>query len=179
MSAGLPFSNNSFDVAAMIACQTAAHRRKFVAAIVDAANNSFLGPNGGLNLTLREQAADGTLVNEKTAVVTRDDLDDIVALSETLKKNELPRPWSIAEFLITICVRSGTQTQRAKALAETILDDLEDEFQSDCQKVGVTRARIRYLSGVAINSWPFIQRTIPRLLKWAAIISLVKRMFSG
>jgi hypothetical protein len=177
-NSGLPFANNSFDVAALIACQNAAHRQKFIAAIASAAITTSMHLNDALIFTLREET-DDSVVSEKTAVLMRDDVDRIVSMSEGDSKNDRIRPWAIAEFVIAACVRRGSRTQRAKALAESLLDDLEEKFQSDCRKFGARSARIRYLARVVVECWPFVQRAIPRLLRWAAIISVAKRLLSG
>jgi len=79
-------------------------------------------------------------------------------------------PPKLAEFLLILCSGSGKR-------AEAIQGDLCEQFTHDCAKMSVARARRRYWSRLLASLGPQIGRTIARAVRWAAILSLVKKLF--
>jgi hypothetical protein len=85
-------------------------------------------------------------------------------------ESQVPEPPKLAEFLLILCSGSGKR-------AEAIQGDLCEQFTHDCAKMSVARARRRYWSRVLASLGPQIGRTIARAVRWAAILSLVKKLF--
>jgi len=98
--------------------------------------------------------------------------EEIAAVSRKLEllKAQVLEPPKLAEFLLILCSGSGKR-------AEAIQGDLCEQFTHDCAKMSVARARRRYWSRVLASLGPQIGRTIARAVRWAAILSLVKKLF--
>src|SRR5262249_46348937 len=91
----------------------------------------------------------------------------LLAMAAAPKVSEPPK---LAEFLLILCSGSGKR-------AEAIQGDLCEQFTHDCAKMSVARARRRYWSRMLASLGPQIGRTIARAVRWAAILSLVKKLF--
>jgi hypothetical protein len=77
-----------------------------------------------------------------------------------------------AEFLVGLCAGRGARRGRGKALADATLDDLQDLFERDCEKVGVKRARMRYWARSLRSSWPLIRVALGRLMAAAGLLKV-------
>jgi hypothetical protein len=83
---------------------------------------------------------------------------------------EAQRP-KLADFLMVLC--------NSPDAADSLLGCMEERFRRDCAKHGVQRAKWLYWRCAIESSWPLLSRAISRTVKWAAIISAVKRLFVG
>jgi hypothetical protein len=92
------------------------------------------------------------------------------------EESAAPSPPRLAEFLVGLCAgrgaRRGTQRGRGRALADATLDDLQDLFERDCEKVGVKRARMRYWAAALRSSWPFLRVALGRLMAAAGLLKV-------
>jgi hypothetical protein len=82
------------------------------------------------------------------------------------------RPPHLAERLVAICVGRGARHSRGKALAEATLEDLQDLFERDCEKIGPKRAALRYWRAALRSSWPFIRAGFGRLMTGAGLLKV-------
>jgi hypothetical protein len=97
-------------------------------------------------------------------------IHEIEVIEVVFWRPKFPEPPKLAEFLLILCSGSGKR-------AEAIQGDLCEQFTDDCAKMSVSRARRRYWSRVLASLGPQIGRTIARVTRWAAILSLVKKLF--
>jgi hypothetical protein len=154
---GLPWENNSWEIAA----QVAAHRRNFAAAIYNSP-----GPAGPLTL--------------RSAVVAYQEQPDHPApfvfagvppnLNQTVVKDDSQPPrW--AGFLVALFSKN-------RVAADALIGCMNERFVHDCTMYGVQRATILYWKEALRSLWPLIRRALGRAVKWAAIISALKRYFA-
>jgi hypothetical protein len=78
----------------------------------------------------------------------------------------------LAEFLVGLCAGHGARRGRGKALADATLEDLQNLFERDCEKVGVKRARMRYWAMALRSSWPFVRAGFGRLIAAAGLLKV-------
>jgi hypothetical protein len=83
-----------------------------------------------------------------------------------------PQPPGLAGFLLATLAKSSSA-------AEAAIGDMHERYARDCARYGVRYATL-YCWGHTLRSlWPLIRRALGRGVKWAAIISAVKRLFVG
>jgi hypothetical protein len=102
--------------------------------------------------------------------LSEQDVQEVRVLLAIAAASQVPEPPKLAEVLLIVCSGSGKR-------AEAIQGDLCEQFTHDCAKMSVARARRRYWSRVLASLGPQIGRTIARAVRWAAILSLVKKLF--
>ena len=102
--------------------------------------------------------------------LSEQDVQEVRVLLAIAAASQVPEPPKLAEVLLIVCSGSGKR-------AEAIQGDLCEQFTHDCAKMSVARARRRYWSRVLASLGPQIGRTIARAVWWAAILSLVKKLF--
>jgi hypothetical protein len=137
------------------------------------------------HLTAQSRKALSKMIFDKVRT-RKEDEDEIAVLlkeasdlfDEALNEQGCPPPPRFAEFLVTLCVGRGARRGRGKGLTDTILDDLEDCYQRDCERIGPKRAALRYWAAALRSSWPHVRDGLARLMKWAAAIGIV-RLWSG
>jgi hypothetical protein len=83
-----------------------------------------------------------------------------------------PQPRNFAAFLVRAFAKSPNA-------AESVIGDMHERFANHCAKYGVRRARLYCWADTLHSLWPLLRRALGRTLKWAAIISAVKRYFTG
>jgi hypothetical protein len=83
-----------------------------------------------------------------------------------------PLPPKCAGLFLTIFAKSP-------AAAESAIGDMHERFARDCAKYGVRHARLYCWADTLHSLGPLIGRALGRAIKWAAILSAVKRYFSG
>jgi hypothetical protein len=104
--------------------------------------------------------------------LSEQDVQEVRVLLAIAAASQVPEPPKLAEVLLIVCSGSGKR-------AEAIQGDLCEQFTHDCAKMSVARARRRYWSRVLASLGPQIGRTIARAVRWAAILSLVKKLFKA
>jgi hypothetical protein len=149
---GLPFQNNSDEVAAQIIRATAILRQKSIAS----GNMSFNG-NGGL-------IADAIVISKPEIGTPGLALNDSIA-------RDVPPPPALAEFLLMLCISSKR--------SESVLGDLNECFIRDCSRYSSKRAARLYWAEALRSLWPLARRAIGRGLKWAIVIDAIKRHLIG
>jgi hypothetical protein len=77
-------------------------------------------------------------------------------------------PPAVAEFLFLLFVDSER--------AESIQGCLNERFSGDCASFGCARARRRYWASVIRSLWPLLRRAVAHAVKWAAVLSALKRL---
>ena len=102
--------------------------------------------------------------------LSEQDVQEVRVLLAIAAASQVPEPPKLAEVLLIVCSGSGKR-------AEAIQGDLCEQFTHDRAKMSVARARRRYWSRVLASLGPQIGRTIARAVRWAAILSLVKKLF--
>jgi hypothetical protein len=85
---------------------------------------------------------------------------------------EVHRPPRWAGFLFTVFAKSPDA-------ADAAIGCMHERFVRDCAKYGVRHATFYCWAGTVHSLWPLFRRAIGRAVKWAAIISAVKRYFVG
>jgi hypothetical protein len=75
----------------------------------------------------------------------------------------------LAEFLLTLFA--------ATHHAEAVIGDLNERFGDECRKIGRPRAIRLYWARTLRSLWPLMRRASGKVLKWGAVISMVRRIF--
>ena len=85
---------------------------------------------------------------------------------------EIPLPPKWAGSLLTVFAKSP-------GAAEAAVGCLHERFVRDCAKYGARHARLYCWAETVRSLWPLFCRAVGRAMKWAAIISAVRRYFVG
>jgi hypothetical protein len=93
---------------------------------------------------------------------------DLTAVESNIL-NQVPK-W--AGFFVALFAKTPAD-------ADALIGCMNERFVRDCARYGVQRATILYWKEALRSLWPLIRRALGRAMKWAAIISAVKRYFTG
>jgi hypothetical protein len=101
---------------------------------------------------------------------SRQVLADTVARAEAalrLDERAMQGPPRLAELLLTVFASTKH--------AEAMIGDLNEQYAGWCKRFGVRQARELYWVRAAQSIGPLLLRWLGKVLKWAAVISTVKR----
>jgi hypothetical protein len=99
------------------------------------------------------------------------DASKVFIVTEDNKPGPPPAPPKLAEFFLVACARSKN--------ARAAVGDLCEIYVRDCVQYGLTRARLRFWARTAQFTLPVLARAIGRAAKWAALVDILRRHFTG